>query len=261
MHQSTVERNIVFSSVRWERISRDIEMVFLYRDCFVCQTNLQGSSKTISSADRYYVFLKKNVWIPEGARFCSDHVVDRQLTANAVDRMAPSSVQLREFSVDDVQLLISNWQTFFQGQRRLNFDDTRSLSDHEVKVLTSLSKTQSDDLIHCLSYSTFRQTNNRSIRTAVGMLLCKLRLGLPNELLALLFEQSDKRAVARSLESARKVLMDDFVSKNLGSRHVRRDEIIQHRTSSIARKLMCNDDSDTAIVVVDGTYLYIQVRK
>ena len=236
-------------------------MVFLYRDCFVCQTNLQGSSKTISSADRYYLSLKKNDWIPEGARFCSDHVVDRQLTANAVDRIAPSSVQLREFSVDDVQLLISNWQTFFQGQRRLNFDDTRSLSDHEVKVLTSLSKTQFDDLMHCLSYSTFRQTNYRSIRTAVGMLLCKLRLGLSNELLALLFEQSDKRAVARSLESARKALMDDFVSKNLGFRHVRRDEIIQHRTSSIARKLMCNDDSDTAIVVVDGTYLYIQVRK
>jgi hypothetical protein len=117
VHQSTVERNIVFSSVRRERISRDIEMGFLYRDCFVCQTNLQGSSKTISSADRYYVFLKKNVWIPEGARLCSDHVVDRQLTANAVDRIAPSSVQLREFSVDDAQLLISNWQTFFQGQR------------------------------------------------------------------------------------------------------------------------------------------------
>jgi hypothetical protein len=82
-------------------------MVFLCRACFVCQTSIRGVPRPFHQLIGV-VFLKKNVWIPEGARFCSEHDVDRQLTANAVDRIAPSSVQLKEFKLTDVQLLISN---------------------------------------------------------------------------------------------------------------------------------------------------------
>jgi hypothetical protein len=55
--------------------------------------------------------------------------------------------------------------------------------------------------------------------------------------------------------------MSEFVPNNLGFNHVTRHEIIHQHTSTIAQQLMCADEPDTAIVVIDGTYIYIQVRR
>lgn len=231
------------------------------RMCFICRMTIDNGLQNVSSEDRYLVLLKKNIFIPEGARCCPQHTVDRRLTSDAIDRIAPLTVQYKQFNSSDVQLIINTWQMFFQQQRRFNFDDDRSLSENEYRRLTSLSKDQFDDLIRQTSSFDIRNSTCRSIRTAVAILLCKLRLGLSNELLAIIFQLPNRRAVARSIESARRALMNTFVWKNVGFNHVGRDEIIHQHTSSIARKLLCDDDQETAIVVVDGTYLYIQVRR
>lgn len=228
--------------------------------CFICRVTIGNGLQTVSFEDRYFVLLKKNIFIPEGARCCPQHTVDRRLTADAVDQITPLTILYKEFNSSDVQLIISKWQMFFQQQRRFDFDDDRSLSESEYRSLTSLSKDQFDDLIRQISSFDIRNSSYRSIRTAIAILLCKLRLGLSNELLAILFQLSNRRAVARSIESARRALMSGFVSRNVGLDHVNRDEIIHQHTASIARKLLCDDDQETAIVVVDGTYLYIQVR-
>ena len=54
--------------------------------------------------------------------------------------------------------------------------------------------------------------------------------------------------------------MSTFVPRNLGFNHINRREIIEQHTSRIARDLMCDGKSDKAIIVVDGTYVYIQVN-
>ena len=199
--------------------------------------------------------------MPEGARCCPEHTVNRRLTSDAIDRIAPLSVQYKEFDSNNVQVMIDTWQMFFQEQKRFNFDDDRSMTDDEYKCLTSLSKEQFNDLIDQIPSSDIRHSSNRSIRTAIAILLCKLRLGLSNHLLGILFQMPNKRIVARSIESARKVLMNSFVPYNVGFNHISRNEIIHQHTSSVARKLFADDEPETAIVVVDGTYLYIQVKK
>lgn len=215
----------------------------------------------MSSEDRYHVLLMKNIFIPEGARCCPEHTINRRLTSDAMDRISPSTIQYKQFNSTDFQLMISNWQMIFQKQRRFDFDNDRSLTENEYKTMTSLSKEQFDDLINQISNSDIRHSSNRSIRTAVAILLCKLRLGLSNGVLAILFQLPNRRTIARSIESARRALMNSFVSNNVGFDHVNREEIIRQHTSSIAQKLMCDDDPDTAILVVDGTYLYIQVSE
>ena len=107
--------------------------------------------------------------------------------------------------------------------------------------------------------SNIRSTSNRSIRTAVAIMLCKLRLGLSNTILAILFQLPNKRAISRAIESARTALMQNFVPNNLGFNHVTRRQIIDEHTSTISRELMCGGESDRAILVADGTYIYIQV--
>lgn len=76
----------------------------------------------------------------------------------------------------------------------------------------------------------------------------------------MMFQLPDKREVSRVINSARKALVEDFVPYNLGFGHVTRQELIERHTTTIARELMCGGGDDTAIVVIDGTYIYIQVR-
>ena len=76
-----------------------------------------------------------------------------------------------------------------------------------------------------------------------------------------MFQLSDKRTVSKTINSARQAILKNFVPYNLGFKHVTRQDVIDHHTITIVRELMCDGDgSNTAIVVVDGTYIYIQVR-
>ncbi|CAF1651626.1 unnamed protein product [Adineta ricciae] len=79
-----------------------------------------------------------------------------------------------------------------------------------------------------------------------------------DRLLAIMFDLPDKRTVSRVISSVRQTLMVSFTPFNLGFGHVTRPRIIDQHTTTISRQLMCGDGKDTAILVLDGTYIYIQ---
>ena len=54
--------------------------------------------------------------------------------------------------------------------------------------------------------------------------------------------------------------MNGFVPKNLGFSHIERNEIIHQHTSALAQYLMCKNEPNTAILVVDSTYIYIYIQ-
>ncbi|CAF4022223.1 unnamed protein product [Rotaria magnacalcarata] len=59
--------------------------------------------------------------------------------------------------------------------------------------------------------------------------------------------------------SADQAIVKSFVPDNLGFGHVTPQDVIGRHTTAIARELMCGGDStDTEIIIIDGTYLYIQ---
>ena len=55
--------------------------------------------------------------------------------------------------------------------------------------------------------------------------------------------------------------MNGFVLNNLGFSHIGRNEIIHQHTSALAQYLMCKKELNTAILVVDSTYICIQVNE
>ena len=230
------------------------------RMCCVCREYVVGGAITVSREDRYFVLLKKNVFIPEGARCCSDHTIGHRLKSEAIDQIAPFSIRMQKINAGDIQLLLSKWQMLYENQKRFDFDNSQTMSDDEYRALTGLSKSQFDDLISQILQSKIRNSCNRSIRTAIAILLCKLCLGLSNKLLAVLFELPNKRTVSRVLEGATSALMSEFVLYNLGFSHISRREIIDRHTTNIAKQLMCDNDDDTAIIIIDSTYIYIQVK-
>lgn len=221
---------------------------------------LCGTS-VVSSDDRDFVLLTRNVWIPDGARCCPGHIADDRLKQDALNSIKPKSIRHQEWDASHVQVIMDKFRILYNGKKRFNFDDSRNLSDDLYPTLTSLSKEAFDQLVKEVSSSNMRNSCHRSIRTAIGIYLCKLRLGLSNSLLAIMFELPDKRVVSRIINSARQAIMDEFVPYNLGFGHVTREEIIDRHTTNIARELLCDGANGTAVVVIDGTYVYIQVRE
>ncbi|CAF3993731.1 unnamed protein product [Rotaria sp. Silwood1] len=105
--------------------------------CCVCRLTIEGGSYVVTSEDRDLFLLKKNVFIPEGARYCSNHLVNGQLSLVAIDMISPSTIQYKKLSSNDVQLLINRLQIIFEKQKRLDFDNMESLSDDECKTFSS----------------------------------------------------------------------------------------------------------------------------
>jgi hypothetical protein len=53
--------------------------------------------------------------------------------------------------------------------------------------------------------------------------------------------------------------MQNFVPKHLGFQHISHQELCLHHTTPIAKKLFTSDDNpDQAVLILDGTYIYIQ---
>ena len=211
----------------------------------------------VSSKDRDFLFFSRNTWIPEGARCCSSHLIGHQLAEEAIRAIKPFAIQHRELKSSGVQLLLNKAQNLFENEKkRFSFDDPRDLNDDEYSLLTSLSRDNFNELAQIISSSTMRNSGNLSIRTAIGIYLCKLHLGVSNRLLACMFQLPDKKRVSRIIDSARQAIIKDFVPYNLGFGQITLLDVIDHHTTTIARELMCGDSFNTAIVVIDGPYIY-----
>ncbi|CAF1684347.1 unnamed protein product [Rotaria magnacalcarata] len=200
--------------------------------CCVCRENLRDHAVKITSRDRDFIFFSRNIWIPEGARYCSGHLINNLLSKEAVDQIKPFSIRYQELSSSDVQLLLSKAQTLFEnGKKRFSLDDPRDLNYDEYCLLTSLSRDSFNDFVQIISSSAIRAFCNRLIRTAVGIYFCKLRL----------------------------TIVKSFVPDNLGFGHVTREDVIGGHTTAITQELMCGGDStDIPIIIIDGAHLYIQ---
>ena len=84
----------------------------------------------------------------------------------------------------------------------------------------------------------------------------KTKIGMSNALLSTMYNMS-VAATQRSISTARNALMKHFTPNYIGFNHITRDEIIHHHTRQLAKTLFGGHE-DPAILVLDGTYFYIQ---
>lgn len=82
----------------------------------------------------------------------------------------------------------------------------------------------------------------------------KMRTGLPDADIANLFHIT-RCTISRQLVKVRKAMKNDFVRYNL-NQMMNREKLINSNTI-IGRSLFCNDDPNKAVIICDGTYIYI----
>ena len=102
-----------------------------------------------------------------------------------------------------------------------------------------------------------RNSYIRSVRVALAVFLVKMRLGMSNRVLSTLFHLKSKRVVSKIVHQTAEGLLKDFVPYHLGFQHIDRKTVLQNHQTSIASQLMTDGD-DQVIVIMDGTYLFVQ---
>ena len=138
--------------------------------------------------------------------------------------------------------------------KRLDFDNSISLSDDDYFNLTGISKDQFD---YTCSMINGLRNSKYSVRTTIGVLLTKLRTGLSSCLLKTMFNVKCNNYICKIVRRAREALMKDFVPKYMGFDHITREAVIENHTTVFARELLASGDDNTAILLIDGTYIYI----
>ncbi|XP_060081090.1 scavenger receptor cysteine-rich type 1 protein M160-like [Ylistrum balloti] len=210
----------------------------------------------ISRDAKYDLFLRKGVLVPFGARCCSHHIEDGLLQNDACENIAIKS-DLSSLNRTEIVALISKIRDVANTQqsKRIDFDSPHALSNEDFITLTGLCTQHFNDLCtHCAG--SVRSSKNRSIKSCVGIFLTKLKSGMSNKVLSTVFNIG-KDSIRRAVTSARVALAKDFVPSNLGFQHVSRQDIILKHTRPLAQTLF-GGLMEPAILVIDGTYIYIQ---
>ena len=132
-------------------------------------------------------------------------------------------------------------------------------TDADYVKLTGFTRAQHTKILSHIPATALQNSATRSARSALAYLLMKLKLGLSDPILASMAGTDGKRQTSRIISSARVALAQHFVPCYLGLAHLTRQDVINKHTSPIASRLL-TEGRNPCILVLDGTYLYIQVR-
>lgn len=249
-------------------------MIFISRKCCVCAGEKQVPLKVITEQQRKMIFMKRGIFVPPGNRCCSVHIYNDHLSFEALQLIKPSTADVVYLNTKAVIELLDDCAHLIRSTKTFDFDDPSSLDENSYYAITGLKKGKrfvfelvstfsilnliSDHFNHLLStVSSLRNSSIRSTRVALAVFLAKMRLGMSNTVLASLFHLKDKRTVARIIQNVAQALQKDFVPYHLGLQHIDRATVVKKHQTSIASELMTDGD-DQAIIVMDGTYLYVQ---
>ncbi|KAK3095980.1 hypothetical protein FSP39_021599 [Pinctada imbricata] len=224
--------------------------------CIICRK--PGPKLIVISPDiRTKVLINNNVLIPAGSHCCPSHITEDCLSDESIESIQTMHEQsyLNRSTILDIVTRLREI-CIRQNKVRLDFDSPGTLQDDDYKELTGLSKHAFDDLFSCIE-AYFRNTPTRSQRCSLAIFLCKMRNGLSNKFLATLFNIS-KSSVRRAISTVRKAMMRGFVPQNLGFNHISREKVISDHTRQIAQSLLGDVGIPKAILVLDGTYIYIE---
>ncbi|XP_062566452.1 uncharacterized protein LOC134228771 [Saccostrea cucullata] len=221
--------------------------------CFVCRRP-GPKLMVVPPSARFNAFLNREIIIPPGCRCCPSHIEDGDFTPGVLqDINTLDSSLLNRTTI--LELIRKIREYALKSSSKFTFDSS-SMNSSDYVTLTSLTKENFDDL-HKAIAGDVRNTQNRSSRMSLGIFLLKLRSGMSYQLLSTIFGIS-KSSLRRAMKSVRSALLKNFVPNNLGLQHISREEIITNHTRPLAQELFGNMNNQQVIVVLDGTYIYIQ---
>lgn len=131
-------------------------------------------------------------------------------------------------------------------------------SDDGVKADTGLTREQFYNLFQCLQSLKTALNNDRIASDFLYTYLIKMRTGRTNDDIGRVFGITGI-AISKRLNRVREAMEKDFVYQNV-NRLLRREELARQTTIS-SQMLFCDGDTTRPVLILDGTYVYIQKSK
>ncbi|KAK3107904.1 hypothetical protein FSP39_024854 [Pinctada imbricata] len=229
-----------------------------HSSCCVCKKR-DVKFITLTACARHNAFIDSEVLLLAGARCCSHHVNnDGNLCLDALQKLKDMNTGTETmFNKTGIASLIKEIRSIAKVNEkcRLDFDSSEGLSSSDYEILLGIGKEDFNDLVSHVKG--IRDTKNRSVRTCIAILLVKLRTGMSNRLLSTIFNM-EKTSIRRAIKAAREEMEVNFIPHYLGFQHISREKIIEEHTRPLAQELFGSTLYKPVILVIDGTYIYIQ---
>lgn len=190
------------------------------------------------------LLIHHNYYVPQYARVCQEHLED-----NTWDVLFTAPNRCFDFNPKQVFEMLEMLK-----QPRSHIIDFENLNHHHDAELFYWTGRTRDEFEKVYNETPSLEQRCRNPRTALGIALSKLRTGESNERLATFFNMS-RTTLERNMKIARECLASDFVPRYLGFDHMTREQIIE-RNLAVPNALFGSNSE--AIIVCDGTYIYIQ---
>ena len=225
--------------------------------CMICH-QLNNNMHRLSVEARVEVYLDTNIYIPLATRICLQHLDEEGfLLRNFYVGLRCLN---RPYTLPGIEI-----SRFFNLLReaavkgRRNYLDPDSLTNEDYTYLTSLSKTQFNNLHESCLPVPEGENFHRITRKSLFIFCCKMRHGLTDDYLKILFNYDSRQGISMLITRVRTSMMMRFVPENIGLQAITRAEYIAQHVTPFANALYNdNPDEPKAIAIVDGTYSYIE---
>lgn len=141
---------------------------------------------------------------------------------------------------------------------RPDFENENSFSDEEFKSITATTKDQFNEMLTFCDPVVEHNRNRYVYKKDLLMFLCKLKQGLSDDFLKLIFNYKSKQAVSLAISTIR-YLMIRFVPQNIGLNSITREQYIQQHVTEFANTLYNEEENVRKVIAcINGTYSYIE---
>ncbi|CAF3410320.1 unnamed protein product [Rotaria socialis] len=127
--------------------------------------------RVLSDEQRTMIFLSRSIWVPKGARCCSNHLYKGHLSYEARQSVKQSKVDDIILNKHNVEKLIANFRLALKHAGSLDFDDPGALENETYTTITGLDRDHFNDLLDKLT--TMRNSRLRSVRVALTIFLAQ----------------------------------------------------------------------------------------
>ena len=178
------------------------------RTCFICNA-INGVTR-VSHECRVFTFVHYDLFIPFNVRVFPIH-----LDANGQIIHALINGIRYVLRGQQLQLFLTGLQQTAREKNRLEKAD--DFDDSEFECLFPITKAQFEELFNQYCVPVPEGNINRYVkRKDLMVFLCKLRQGLSDEFLKVLFNYNSRQAVSTAISIVRRSLLAAFVPENIG---------------------------------------------
>lgn len=222
--------------------------------CVICYVDY--NTHRLSIECRVKVFVLTNIYVPSNVRSCAHHLDEKGFFLQVLLPGLQSINRPYVIRGEELQIFLQQLRNMAINQER--YEDENCFSNNEFQSITPITKEQFRELFtfcdrvpHTGGY---RYVTKKDLLT----FLCKLRQGLLDEFLKVIFNYSSRQAVSLTIATVRKSLMQQFVPNNIGFKAITRQDYIARHVTEFANALYNpNSNVPKAIAYIDGTYSYV----